>query len=227
MLDGMLRSLRSARACRGLTALTAALVGASLVAGCGAGPDPIAFQNRTFYAYMFNGNIDASEFEKPWKPWDYAAQPGLPEYKGVAVLDAHVHVSRPVNWVIRDANDAPGSRYIEYVSPNEYVFALYELPYPSNDLWRDVMNRYEQDAKDAGATFVGSRVPMATYNAQGRGYIVKRGVAAAKAPFVSMSREYILRGEKRLILVQVVHQGETLKPISDELYRVITSIEVL
>jgi hypothetical protein len=217
----MLRSHVLAAACAGVL-----FVGLGTL-GCSGGPDPIAFQNRTFYDYVFNGNIDVSQFEKPWKPWDYPAQPGLPEYKGVAILDAHVHISRPTNWIIRDANNAPGRRFIEYDSPNEYIVAIYELPEIPGELWRDVMHRYEDQGKAAGVEFLGQRVPMATYNTQGREYVVKRGVAAAKAPFVSISREYLLRGPKRVILVQVVHQGETLKPISDELYRVITSIEVL
>jgi hypothetical protein len=200
---------------------------AAASAGCAGGPDPIAFQNHTFYAYMFNGNIDSSAFEKPWKPWDFPEQKPNPPYMGVAILDGKVHISRPTNWVIRDANNAAGSRYIEYVSPNSYVFAIYERPDLNDDLWRDIMNRYEKDTKDAGANFLGSRIPMATYNTQGREFIVQRGVAAAKSPFVATSREYLLRGDHRIVLVQVIHQGATLKPISDELYRVITSIEVL
>ena len=217
----MLRSLR-------LPLLGALLCVGSTLFGCGPStPDPVAFQNRTFYDYIFNGALDVAAFEKPWKPWDLPEQKPNPEYKGVAILNEKVHISRPVNWVIRDANNASGRRFIEYVSPNAYVFAIYERMDRPNELWRDIMNRYEQDVKDAGAQIVGSRIPMATYNAQGREFIIKRGVAAAKSPFVSVSREFLLRSDNRIILVQVVHQGETLKPISDELWRVIQSIEVL
>lgn len=207
--------------------VTLAVGFAAVGTGCGGGPDPIAFQNHTFYAYMFNGNLDVSTFEKPWKPWDLAEQKPNPEYIGVSLLNEKVHVSRPKNWVIRDASNAPGQRYIEYASPNGYLFAVYERPDRPDDLWRDIMARYEGDVKDSGANLVGQRIPMATWNTQGREYVIKRGVAAAKSPFVSVSREYLLRSENRVILVQVVHQGETLKPITDELYRVIASIEVL
>ena len=224
----MLRSLRSAALFGRLALLGAVLTSGAGLVGCGPStPDPIAFQNRTFYDYIFNGNLDASAFEKPWKPWDLPEQKPNPQYKGVSILNEKVHISRPTNWVIRDASDASGRRYIEYVSPNAYVFTVYERIDRPGDLWRDIMNRYEEDVKDAGAQIVGSRIPMATYNAQGREFIIKRGVAAAKSPFVSVSREYLLRSENRVILVQVVHQGETLKPITEELWRVITSIEVL
>ena len=205
-----------------------ACAGVSVLTSCASGPDPVAFQNRTFYAYMFNGNaLDASAFEQPWKPWDLPEQKPNPEYKGVAILNGKVHISRPVNWLIRDASNAPGQRYIQYSSPNEYVFAIYEREDHSNDLWRDIMARYEDDAKKSGVELLGQRVPIATWNTQGRAYVVRRGVAAAKAPFVSTSREYLLRSDHRIVLVQIVHQGDTLRPVSDELYRVIESIEVL
>ncbi len=36
----------------------------------------------------------------------------------------------------------------------------------------------------------------------------KRRVKAAKQPFVNMSREFLARSEHRVVLVQIVHQGE-------------------
>ena len=210
--------------------LVACALAASALAGlsgCGGTSDEIAFQNHTFYEYAFNGRVDTSEFEDRYHPFDLAASVPYPEYEGYTILGGRVHISRPKNWRIRDASNAQGEHYIEYDSPNGYVFAVYERRDPPDALWRDVMAHYEQDAKDSGAELLGSRVPIATWNTQGREYIVKRAVAAAKQPFINTSRELLLRSEKHVVLVQIVHQGESLKPIALDLYRSITSIEVL
>jgi hypothetical protein len=120
----------------------------------------------------------------------------------------------------------PERRYVEYVSPNEYMVAVYELLESPLDPWREVEGRYEEGAKKAGADIVGERVPMATENAQGRAYLVRRPVAAAKGPLVNYSNEYLLRSDNRIVLVQIVHHGEKLAPVDDELRRVIETLEV-
>ena len=207
--------------------LTAALSAASLSVACGGGPAPVAFENRTFYNYGFGaGGADVSAFEKPYPPLDLAEKAPNPQYIGVSIIGEHVHISRPRNWIIRSAGNQIGARYIEYVSPNEYIFAVYERQDDPSDLWRDILGRYEEDVKKVGAELVGERVPVATWNAQGRAYVVRRPVAAAKQPFISMSRELLLRSEARVVLVQIVHQGSSLEPVSDELYRTVQTLQV-
>ena len=205
-------------------ALTA---GALVIAtGCGAHtPDPIAFQNRVFYNYDDPG-ADLSAFEQRYPPLDLAEQTPNPEYMGVSVIGANIHLSRPKNWVVRTASNQPQERYIEYVSPNEYVFSIYERVDSPEDVWREVMARYEDQVKGDGAELLGQRVPVSTWNAQGRAYVVRRQVKAAKSPFISVSREYLARSDHRIVLVQIVHQTATLKPVSDELLRVIQTLEI-
>jgi hypothetical protein len=218
------RALHSAARLLGAVALGAAGLG-----GCASGPAPVAYENRTFYNWGFPGagaGGDMSAFEQAYPPLDLAEKAPNPEYMGVCVLGGHVCLSRPKNWVIRGASTQIGGRYIEYVSPNQYIFAVYERRDPSDELWRDILDRYEEDVKKVGAEMLGARVPIATWNAQGRAYVVRRPVAAAKQPFISMSRELLLRSESRVVLVQIVHQGQTLQPVGDELYRTVKTLQV-
>jgi hypothetical protein len=120
----------------------------------------------------------------------------------------------------------PEHRYIEYVSPNEYMVAVYELVESPLDVWLEVMGRYEEQAKKSGANLLGQRVPMATANAQGRGYLVQRPVAAAKGPLLNYSNEYLLRGENRIVLLQIVHHDMKLAPMDAELRRMVETLEV-
>jgi len=190
--------------------------------GCGgSSPPPIAQVTGTFYNFddMMLGKPNKA-LEEPYPPLDLKEKPGSPEYIGVSILGGSVYFSRPKNWQIRRASLTNQRRFIEYVSPNEYIFAVYERYDRSGDPWRDVLARYEEDAKKEGAELVGLHVPVATWNAQGRAYIVKRKVKAQKEPFVNFSREVVLRSGRRVNLIEIVHQGESLKPIGDELLRV-------
>jgi len=194
--------------------------------GCGAHtPDPIAFQNRVFYNYD-DPNADVTAFEQRYPPLDLGEQAPNPEYIGVSVIGTNIHLSRPKNWVVRTASNKEQERYIEYVSPNEYVFSIYERVDSPTDVWREVMGRYEGTVKGDGAELLGQRVPVSTWNAQGRAYVVRRQVKAAKSPFISVSREYLARSDHRVVLVQILHQTATLKPVSDELLRVIATLEI-
>ena len=197
--------------------------------GCAGNPDPIAFKNRVFYQYD-DPSANAAAFEQRFAPLDLAQRESaggvMPEYTGVSIIGGNVHLSRPTNWKIRTASNKPEERFIEYVSPNEYIFAIYERPDSPSDPWRDVMGRYEKGVQEDGAEILGSRVPVATWNAQGRAYVVRRTVSASKGPFVSVSREILARSEHRIVLVQIVHQTSTLKPVSDELLRVMETLEI-
>jgi hypothetical protein len=211
---------------KALTPLALAFFAAS-VCGCGHAPDPIAFQNRVFYHYDDpNSAADISAFEQRYPPLDLAAQTPNPEYIGVSVIGANIHLSRPRNWVLRTASNKAQERFVEYVSPNEYLFSIYERVDSPEDLWREVMGRYEDQVKQDGAELLGARVPVATWNAQGRAYVVRRQVKAAKAPYISVSREYLARSDHRIVLVQVVHQTSSLRPVSDELLRVMETLEI-
>lgn len=197
-------------------------------AGCASGPAPVAYENRTFYEYGYGAGVDPASFEKPYPKLDLAAREKekLPDYMGVSILGGGVRISRPKNWVIRTASNAADQRYIQYISRNQYLVAVWERPDFTSDLWRDVLDRYKKSIKDAGAEIIGGPIPMATGNAQGRAYLVKHPVPAAKGPLVNGVREYVIRGSNKIILVQIVHPDGELPNLSDELLRVITTLEV-
>lgn len=203
------------------------LCGCLVALGCGGVPETAA-QNRTFYDWSVAGPGGATDaFEQRYPPLDEMAREKLPAYEGYTVLRGAVNLSRPQDWRLQDASNEPGQAYIQYISPNAYSFAIYERPESPSALWGDVMRRFEEDVSAAGAKLVGSRVPMASFGAQGRAYTVERSVEAPKSPLVSRSREILMRGERRVVLVQIVFQGEDLSPLDDELLRVVRTLEVL
>src|SRR5580692_1335994 len=95
-----------------------------LLFGCTANARLGASENRVFYQSDDMPSSGGSIFERPYPPLDAKANKTLPEYAGVAILGGTVHLSRPANWKIRRASLTAGRRYIEYVSPNEYLFAI-------------------------------------------------------------------------------------------------------
>ncbi len=199
---------------------------ALVVWGCGAGNENVSRENRTFYANEFLAGVDIRTFEERYEPLDKPAKDGKPAYLGFTVLGGHARISRPMSWSIRAAGARPGSRYIVYLSPQQYLFALYERDDVAPDLWRDVLDRYEKDLEATGAKIVGPAVPTATWNAQGRAYVVKRPVLGARVPFENTSREWLLRNGSRVILAQLVYQGDVLPELSDELMRVYETLQV-
>jgi hypothetical protein len=206
---------------------TASLLVALGGVACSGGPVPEALQNKVFYQYDSTSGLKAQNaLEAPFPSLDKTENAPLPNYMGVSVLQDAVRFSRPKEWVIRSGSVRPEHRYIEYVSPHEYMVSVYELVESPLDPWREIMGRYEEQAKKNGADFVGQRIPVATFNAQGRGYTVKRPVAAAKAPLVNYANEYLLRSDNRVVLLQIVHHGENLAPMDDELRRVVETFEV-
>jgi hypothetical protein len=208
--------------------LPVSIVALVVIAGCASGPPPIALENRTFYQYDDQPTGSGKNpFERPYPPLDQKARPGLPEYIGVAVLGGTVRLSRPVGWKIRRASLNAEGRYIEYVSPEEFLFGVYERLDSPADPWRDVLQRYEEDAKAKGAELLGARIPVATWDTQGREYVVRRSVRGQRAPYANVSREILLRSNHRVELVELVHQGETPALITPEMLRVMETIEVL
>ena len=192
--------------------------------GCASGPEPIAFQNEVFYAYDQLSDSDLSRFEVRYPPLDLESkQPG---FIGVGVLGSKVRFSRPKNWQIRSASNRPQARFIEYMSPEQYMFAIYERLESPWDPWRVIMGHYEEDVKKKGGKLLGEAVGMSTYNAQGRAYNVQRPVDAPKEPLMSNTREYLVRSDHRILLVQVVYQGKSLKASDDEMMRVVQTFRV-
>jgi hypothetical protein len=164
-----------------------------------------------------------AQLEVSYPPFDRPdTSPGGSSRTGVTVLRGGVRFSRPVHWMIRDASVDPGRAYITYVSPRAYSFAIYERSDAPTDPWRDVLERYEGDIAAAGAKATGQRVPVATGTNQGRAYTVERA-----APAFSRSREYLLRSEHRIVLVQIVTQDPDLSRIGPELLEVLGGLEVL
>ena len=195
-----------------------------LAAGCGGGISSVAEKNKTFYAYDTASKDLIDLFERPYPPLDHRADPPKPEYRGVSVLNGRVHVSRPTEWVLRKASNEPGRRYVQYVSPKEYVFAVYEWPDHADAPWREVIARYEGAAKASHAELLERRVPMATWNAQARAYVVRRRVPASKQAYVNTSLELLARNDRRIVLVQIVHQGESVGELTGELLRVVDTL---
>jgi hypothetical protein len=199
---------------------------AAAFTGCG-GPPPIALENGTFYQFDDQpGSSKNSAFERPYPPLDRKAQGALPEYVGVSILVDTVRISRPADWKIRRASLTPEKRYIEYVSPNEYLFAIYERLDSPIDPWKDVLERYEKEAKAKGAEILAERIPIATWNAQGREYIVRRTIKGQRAPYSHLSSEALIRADHRVDLVEIVHQGESIAPVGGELLRVMETLQL-
>jgi hypothetical protein len=194
---------------------------------CGHESPPPASENHVFFqSEQQPADAGLAFFEQAYPPLDYVA-PGGDKYKGVLVLGGTVRFSRPAAWKVRRASLAPEHRYIEYLSPKGYLFAVYERLDDPGSPWRDVLTHYEDDIKAKGGEVTGGAVPVAGRNTQGRKYVVRRTVKGQRAPYVNWCDEVLLRGKTRVDLVQVVHEGDSLRPIGEELLRVADTIEVL
>jgi hypothetical protein len=198
--------------------------GAASVTGCashkGQGPqDHVFFQTDVAQVGV------AQTTEWAYSPLDAPQVPPLSAYDGVSVFDGSVHLSRPRTWIVRAAGGPPGRRFVQYDAPHAYLFSVYELE-DSTSSWDDVLTEYEAEATKAGAEFMSKRVPMATANGQGLSYVLRRTVTGAKGPLVNYSHEYVLRGEHRIVLAQIVHHAEIVGVPGPELRRVLETMEV-
>jgi hypothetical protein len=179
------------------------------------------------------------DVERPYPALDLDPTPGGSRWIGVSVLRGGVRFSRPSRWAIRDASTDPGHAYVEYVSPRAYSFAIYERSDAPHDRWGDVLARYEADVAAVGGKLLGQRIPVATDTNQGRAYTIEREpdgapeadaaapTDAAAPPFLSRSREILVRGNHRIVLVQVVSQDDGLSRLSEEISAVLRHLEVL
>lgn len=198
---------------------------ASALLGCGAGNETVAVQNRTFYANEFVAGVDVALFEKRLPELDAPQVETAGPYVGYEILGGAMHVSRPSNWKIRSASASPSGRYIVYLSPKQYLFGVYEQVDPAGASWSEVLQRYEKDVS-ANAKIVGPAVPFATSDAQGRAYVIERLVPGARTPFTNVSREIVLRNDRRVVLVQVVYSGDVLPELTPELMHVFKTMRL-
>ena len=187
----------------------------------------MAVRNPVFYDYASIGGDLASQFETPYPPLDLEEREPNPEYRGVEILDRRVRISRPTNWIVRAASNRPGSRYIQYLSPREYIVGVYERQELPDARWSDVIARYEKALEANHAELVQRSVPMATFNGQGRAFLVRRRIPAAKTPFVNDSREYLIRGDNRVVLVQIVLPMDGQAAVGMELRRLVDTLFLL
>ena len=136
----------------------------------------------------------AAQFEQRYPSSTLPRKQPNPEYIGVSIVRGGVHLSRPKNWMMREASSEPGHSYIQYISPRAYSFGIYERPDGSADVWRDVLNRYEDDVASTGAKVVGKRVPVATAIGQGGPTRSSATSRRPRSPSSADSREIVLRG---------------------------------
>jgi hypothetical protein len=161
-----------------------------------------------------------ADLEHAYPPLDSAG------WIGVSVLHDGVRLARPRQWSIRDASLELRHSYIRYVSPNAYSFAIYERTDGSGEAWHDIFQRYEGDVAASGAKIIGQHIATATPTNQAREYTIERKIDA-KPPVVSRSRELLMRGERHIVLVQIVTDEESLARISGEVLEVLNHLEVL
>jgi len=201
----------------------AAVSAASAVAGCGGSPSAPK-GDEVFYLHG-GGVIDKNRSWEVYYPkLDREASPRVPRMVGIAVLDGDVRFARPVDWTVRDADYTAEKRYISYQSPRQFTFSIFERVDPDRDTWTDVQRRYEEELKAQNAKVIASRIPVGAANAQGRSYVVE-SVIKSRPDFQGRSTEILLRSDKRVLLIQVVHAG-TEEVFSDEVAAAISTMVV-
>jgi hypothetical protein len=198
-----------------------------LCAGCAGRPDPIAYQNQVFYD-QDSGTAQslATALERPFPALDGESNGNRP-HQGVEVVFGLARLSRPLDWSIRAGSARSEQRFIEYVSPRQTLFSIYERLESPKEPWSVILNRYLDETKKQGGIVLGKAVPVALGNTQARAFDVQRAIPAGKEPFVSYSREYLARGKHRVVLVQVVRPRDDWGTSQAEMLRVLDSLELL
>jgi hypothetical protein len=197
---------------------------AVFAAGCGGSPSAPK-TDEVFYLHG-GGVIDK---DKSWEVYfpklDKEKTVTLPRFVGVGVLDGDVRFSRPIDWTIRDASYTPERRFIQYQSPRQFTFSIYERVDPNREPWSEVLKRYEEETRGQGATLLANRQPIGTANSQGRAYLMRTTVKAKPKPYEAFSTEILVRSEERVLLVQIVHRGH-IDPIGEEVSQAVSSLVV-
>ncbi len=194
----------------------------SAAAACGSSINPES--NRTFFAIDdAPGEKKTTRYEVPLARLD--ANVSGRAFVGMDLLDDSVRISRPKDWALRRAAVGDRNGYVEYVSPRGFLFGIYERRDSAGN-FEDIDRRYEEDVSAVKAHLVSKEVPVATAGAQGRAYVVERSIPGARAPYVNTSREILLRGHHRVVLVEVVFEGGSLQSLAPELVHVFDTLEV-
>lgn len=202
-------------------ALALALGGVALT-GCGGAPSAPKTDD-VFYLHG-GGVIDKNRsYEVYFPKLDKDKALTVPRLVGVGVLDGDLRFSRPIDWTVRDADYTAEKRFISYQSPRQFIFSVLERLDPPEDTWSTVEKRYEEETKELGGKIFAYRQPIGTANSQGRAYLVNTKVKAKPANFEAYATEMLIRNNKRLLLVQVVHKGE-IEQIADEVNSAVASM---
>jgi hypothetical protein len=191
--------------------------------GCGGSPTAPA-EDQVFYLHAGGGIDKTQAFETYFQPLDLPPTERTPRIVGVGVLSGDVRLGRPIDWYIRTADNTPQHRLIAYQSPRQFLFSVFERIDSPEETWTDIERRYEADVAQEGSMILAGRMPVATANTQGRAYILKTRVPA-RPDYQNYAHEILIRGDHRLMLVQIVH-GESMEPIEDEVNAVLKSITV-
>ncbi len=215
--------MRSAlEACAHALRVLPLLPAVALLAACGGSPTAPA-QDQVFYLHGSKAIDKNAFFETYFKPLDADPTVRTPRIVGVGVMEGDVRLGRPIDWYVRSADNTPQIRHISYQSPRQFLFSIYERVDSPQETWTDVERRYEADVAAEGSTILAGRMPVATANTQGRAYI--RTKVPAKPEYQNYAREVLIRGDHRLMLVQVIH-GDNVEAIEDEVAAVLKSITV-
>lgn len=207
-----------------LARLSSFTVALFVLGACSEPPDPKAANNQPFYAERLA--IDGTVADDVEAPEVGSSVPCEENSRRVKVLRGIARFCRPSDWVIRRFSLEPERRFIEYVSPRQVVFSVYERLESPRDAWATVMDRYRSEASEEGAHFLSEGVPVAAGIAQARGYDVLRKIPAGKVPFVAHSREYLVHGDQRMFLIQMVRPRPEFGLSQEELVGVIQSLRV-
>jgi hypothetical protein len=200
------------------------LVGAlsMIVAGCG-GAEKAPEKDDIFYLHG-GGVIDKDKsYETYFPKLDREKSVDLPRLVGVGLFEGDVRFARPIDWTVRDANYTAEKRFISYQSPRQFIFSILERLDPPTDTWSQIETRYEKQTKELAGKFLAQRQPIGTANGQGRAYLLKSKVRGKPENFDSYATEILLRNDKRVLLVQIVHSGE-IDAIAEEVNRAVSSI---
>jgi hypothetical protein len=203
--------------------VTASLLVLAGIGGCASAP-PV--ENHTFFQSDEPTTAGPNAFEVPFAALDLPAAAGGSPYVGVTILGGAVRLSRPASWHVRRASSAPGRKFVEYVSPHEYLFAVYERPDSAGASWTDIEGAYEAETAKH-VEWLGKGIPIAGWDTQGREYVLRRKVKGQRAAYENTSREFLFRGRHSVATVALVHQGLSDAAIEPELLRTIQTLSVL
>lgn len=207
-----------------LFAAASCLVVPLTVVGCG-GAERAPEKDEVFYLHG-GGVIDKDKSYETYFPrLDHEKTVTTPRLVGVGVLNGDLRFARPIDWTIRDANYTAEKRFISYQSPRQFIFSVFERLDPPTDPWTEVEARYEKETRDLAGKFIALRQPIGTAGGQGRAYLLKSKVRGKPENFDSYATEILLRGDRRVLLVQIVHSGE-IDAIADEVNRAVSSMVV-